>query len=69
MYTKTFTNGILQTDVEPHMRLHGSLMVKLFKKKKTKIPFPVEPSPEHQRAVPDPQNPHQCAWVSGWAWV
>jgi hypothetical protein len=45
MYTKTFTKEILQTDVEPHMRLHVSLMVKLFKTNRQKYPSQLNPVP------------------------
>jgi hypothetical protein len=36
--------------MEPHMRLHVSLMVKLFKRKRQKYPSLVEPILEHRRA-------------------
>jgi len=50
MCTKIFTKGVLQIDVEPHMRLHVSLIVKLFKTNRQKYPSPVEPSLKHRRA-------------------
>jgi hypothetical protein len=64
--TKIFTKWVLQTDVEPHMRLHVSLIVKLFKTNRQKYPSSVEPSPEHRRA-PDTSETRspRWAWVSG----
>jgi hypothetical protein len=53
--TKIFTKWVLQTDVEPHMRLHVSLIIKLFKTNRQKYPSPVKPSLKHWRA-PDTRS-------------